>query len=195
VKRHTAYFDRFTFTLRADTVESCCHQGDCGEDVKVALRTVGVRRVLEKLAPEAIRAELRDCGAWTEKDLADNGANLERILWIGACNIRDKLRAKEREREEKEWEREEKEREREIARLQKLKATDPYFIDPLTGRERTVDIFLTIHGGMKKIGSFSGRASIQIPAARTWARYYAGAHGVTVTACDYANGKNLEVFE
>jgi len=38
-----------------------------------------------------IRAELKECGAWSEDDLRDDEANRCRFIWILAWNVHDEL--------------------------------------------------------------------------------------------------------
>lgn len=42
-----------------------------------------------KPTPAAIRAELRESGAWDNDELADDDANWQRLIWIAAGNIND----------------------------------------------------------------------------------------------------------
>jgi len=44
---------------------------------------------MKKINPADIAAELKDYGAWDETELADYDANIQRILWIAAGNIRE----------------------------------------------------------------------------------------------------------
>ena len=82
-----AYFERFVIRLTRDQAESCSHTGQCYEDVREALRVPAIERQLRRIDPEAIRSELSGYGAWDTDELADDDANLERILWIAAGNI------------------------------------------------------------------------------------------------------------
>lgn len=80
----TAYFDRFTFDMPEQAVQDCHHQGACDEDV-----AYWADRLKIDVDPELIRAELKEYGAWDAEELADDRANLERILWIAAGNIQE----------------------------------------------------------------------------------------------------------
>lgn len=63
------------------------HQGRCDDDI-AALRAVPyIPRQLARIDPDALRAELREYGAWDADELADHSANLDRILWIACGNI------------------------------------------------------------------------------------------------------------
>lgn len=76
-------FDRFTIELTKDQTLSASHQGDCTNDVQQLL----TKHQLEKISDEDLKAELREYGAWDEKELSNRQDNEERILWIAACNI------------------------------------------------------------------------------------------------------------
>ena len=42
------------------------------------------------LAPHAVRAALAEYGAWDDEELEDDAANIERILWLAAHDIRER---------------------------------------------------------------------------------------------------------
>ena len=42
---------------------------------------------LAKLDPKLLAKELSEWGAWDEAELADHDQNLQRILWLAACDI------------------------------------------------------------------------------------------------------------
>lgn len=82
----TAYFNRFTLDMPDDAVAACSHQGQCDADVEHYAPIVA--RPAE-ITPEALRAELKEYGAWNAEELADDSANWRRLLWVAAGNIRD----------------------------------------------------------------------------------------------------------
>lgn len=55
-----------------------------------------IRRQLDKIPADTIRAELSEYGAWDDDDLANDDDNLARIVWIAAGNIVDELHASTR---------------------------------------------------------------------------------------------------
>lgn len=84
-----AHFDRFSITLTKDQARSASHQGQCDCDVAELSRVPAIARQLAKITPEALRAELKEYGAWDAAELADHDQNLQRILWLAAGNIVD----------------------------------------------------------------------------------------------------------
>jgi len=82
-----ALFERFDIRLTKDQAHSASHQGQCDADVEILLAVPSVRRQFVKIAPDAVRSELREYGAWDDVELADDAANQRRILWIAAGNI------------------------------------------------------------------------------------------------------------
>lgn len=78
-------FERFTLSMPA-RCGGIAHYGDCTSDV-----TEWASRISRPVdaTPEALRAELREYGAWNDDQLADDTTNWERIVWIAAGNIRD----------------------------------------------------------------------------------------------------------
>lgn len=87
-----APFDRFSLQMTTDQARSASQSGrDAAEDVRELLRDPRIARQLRKIAPADIRAELKEYGAWDDRELADDDANRERIVWIAAGNIREAL--------------------------------------------------------------------------------------------------------
>lgn len=82
-----AYFERFTVAMPAEAVGDCSHQGACDGDV-----AYWVPRINIDATADAIRAELKEYGAWDAKELADDDANKERIIWLAAGNIQENAR-------------------------------------------------------------------------------------------------------
>lgn len=88
-----ASFNRFEFQMPAEAVSDCSHQGSCDEDVAHWQSRIARPAAI---TPEALRAELKEYGAWDEPELADDDANWRRIIWIAAGNIQDEKHETER---------------------------------------------------------------------------------------------------
>ena len=82
-----ALFERFELAMTLDNARSASHQGQCDDDVRALSEVPGIRQQLDALDPEKVRAELKEYGAWDAEDLADHEQNLQRVLWLAACNI------------------------------------------------------------------------------------------------------------
>lgn len=66
----------------------CHHSGPCDADVAWLIENrVKLIRQLNKIDPETLREELREHGAWSEKELADHERNLQRLVWIACGDI------------------------------------------------------------------------------------------------------------
>jgi len=83
---NTAFFNRFSLDLTDEQVADCSHQGPCDEDVAYWSKRI-VRPT--DITAERLAAELKDYGAWDEKQLSDDEANWQRLIWIAAGNIKD----------------------------------------------------------------------------------------------------------
>ena len=79
-----ASFNCFALRLPGDCVADCSHSGPCDADV-VHWAPLVTRPA--DCTPDALRAELKEYGAWDADELADDAANWRRILWIAAGNI------------------------------------------------------------------------------------------------------------
>lgn len=88
-----ASFDRFELRMTRAQAESASHQGRCDDDVAALVKHPRIRSQLDKIAPDLIRAELKECGAWDATELADDEQNRHRIVWLAAGNILDGLQS------------------------------------------------------------------------------------------------------
>ena len=84
-KRYWATFDRFEFQMLGEAVMDCSHQGECDGDCKTWESKID----LSKISPDAIRAELKEYGAWDKEELKDDKQNRRRIIWCAACSIKE----------------------------------------------------------------------------------------------------------
>lgn len=82
----TALFNRFEIELPDEAVDDCSHAGAC--DADVAYWAPKIPRP-ESVTPEALRDELREYGAWSTAELADDDANWRRIVWLASANIKE----------------------------------------------------------------------------------------------------------
>lgn len=68
------------------------HQGACDADI-AELRTVPyIAEQLAKWNPAIVRTVLKEYGAWDAGELADQEANLDRMLWIACGDMRKESR-------------------------------------------------------------------------------------------------------
>lgn len=87
-----ASFSRFELKLTKKQALQGSHQGECHQDVKDLSDVPAIRRQLDKIPADDIRAELKEYGAWDETELSDNDENRIRILWIACGNIREDIK-------------------------------------------------------------------------------------------------------
>jgi hypothetical protein len=66
---------------------TCHHPGPADADVLALSRKSYIVEQLAKLDRTVLAAELKDWGAWDDDELADHNENLQRILWLAACDI------------------------------------------------------------------------------------------------------------
>jgi len=88
-----ASFNRFELRIPGQAISDCSHQGQCDSDVAYWTPRIKAQSEADAFenAPtqDSIRAELKECGAWDDDELADDEANWERLVWIACCNIAD----------------------------------------------------------------------------------------------------------
>ena len=85
MKTKWAAFNRFEFKMPIDAINDCSHSGSCDADVEYWQSRIN----LSHIPDEALRAELKEYGAWDSEELKDREANERRIIWIAASNIQD----------------------------------------------------------------------------------------------------------
>ncbi len=82
-----------TLTLTDEQVEHMTHSGDCQADVEAHLPHLADQ--VAKWDPATLADELREYGAWDDEQLADHAANVERMVWIAAGDVKEEQRAAE----------------------------------------------------------------------------------------------------
>jgi hypothetical protein len=84
----TAGSGRINLFFRSlEDAQSCSHPGRCDADVEALMDQDHISEQLAKIAPDTLREELREYGAWDSAELADHDANLMRLVWIAACDV------------------------------------------------------------------------------------------------------------
>lgn len=89
-KTYWASFNRFALRIPGDAVHDIAQSGANDAAVEYWHGKIELGRDIHgvlKSTPDAIRAELKEYGAWDTDELADDAANLRRIVWIAAHNI------------------------------------------------------------------------------------------------------------
>ena len=76
----------FTIRLAKQIVQGCAHQGACDDDVAYWEKHLPQ---LRRIKSDAIRAVLKEYGAWSDEELADDYQNRLRILWCAANDCKD----------------------------------------------------------------------------------------------------------
>lgn len=66
---------------------TCSHPCPCDTDVKVLRQAPALRRQLNKLDPDVVKANLLEYGCWEDDELRDHETNLQRLLWLACCDI------------------------------------------------------------------------------------------------------------
>ena len=65
------------------------HPGPCDRDIKELRKVPAIRRQLAKLNRDHVARELQEYGAWSADELAEHDENLDRLLWVACCDIRE----------------------------------------------------------------------------------------------------------
>ncbi len=84
-------FNRFELNITKAQVLATWHPGAMDDDIAALAKVPRIARQLKKLDPEQVRLELAGCGAWNDDDLQDHAQNLQRVLWLGVCDIWEEL--------------------------------------------------------------------------------------------------------
>ena len=65
------------------------HSGACDADIAELMELDSIKAQLFGIAPQVLSEELKEFGAWDEKELSDHNSNLARILWIACGDIQE----------------------------------------------------------------------------------------------------------
>ena len=79
-----------TIVLTDEQIECMSHSGPCDADVEACLPDLAEQTA--KWDAATLAAELREHGAWDDEDLDDHAANIERMVWIAAGDLREEQR-------------------------------------------------------------------------------------------------------
>ena len=76
---------RIELDMTLDQAESVSGQGQHDEDAKYLVKEL--RPQLDKIDPQVLASELKEYGAWDDKELADHEENLQRLVWIAGNDV------------------------------------------------------------------------------------------------------------
>jgi hypothetical protein len=82
---------RIELQMTLEQARGASHQGECDADVKWLSRQPKIAKQLAKLDPKVVADELREYGAWNAGELADHEQNLQRLLWLAAGDIVERV--------------------------------------------------------------------------------------------------------
>ena len=80
-------FNRFELNITKAQVLAAYHSGAMDDDILALSKVPSIARQLKKQDPGQVLLELAEYGAWNDDDLQDHSQNLQRVLWLGVCNI------------------------------------------------------------------------------------------------------------
>jgi hypothetical protein len=83
----TESLGRIELKMTLKQAQMCSHPGQCDADVLSLSQEPKIANQLKKLDPKVVSQCLKEYGAWNDEDLSDHGQNLQRLLWIAACDI------------------------------------------------------------------------------------------------------------
>ena len=78
--------------LMDQDVENCSASGDVSAAVREVSQMDYVKEQTAKFDPDQLRKELSDYGAWDYEQLQDHEENIQRWIWISACDISERER-------------------------------------------------------------------------------------------------------
>ena len=85
----TSSSGRIEFQMTQEQAESMSHSGQCDSDIAAGRECPSLAAQLAAIDPATLRAELKEYGTWTDEELTDHETNLNRILCLAACDIRE----------------------------------------------------------------------------------------------------------
>lgn len=82
---------RIELQITMHQAEIGSHPGQCDADVLWLSQQPKIARQLTKIDRSDLVSELSGYGAWDDQELADHQQNLQRLLWLACCDIRENL--------------------------------------------------------------------------------------------------------
>src|SRR5580692_11962971 len=76
--------------MTMEQAESASHSGDCDDDTQELSKVPAIAEQLTKIDAVTLSDELKEYGAWDAEELADHAQNLQRVLWLAACDIAER---------------------------------------------------------------------------------------------------------
>ncbi len=67
----------------------CSHPGPCDLDVRQVSDEPAIAAQLATIPAPLLAAELDEYGAWDDVELSDHAQNLQRLLWVAACDVHE----------------------------------------------------------------------------------------------------------
>ena len=81
---------RIEFQMTLEQVSMVPLMGQADDGVKALSQESDIMAQLNKYTPELIVECLSDYGSWSDEELKDHKQNIQRLLWIAACDIQEK---------------------------------------------------------------------------------------------------------
>jgi len=85
-----ASFNYFDLYFTRKDVDSMPLSGACDDTVNVIANKPYIIRQFAAINNSELIKELSDYGAWDEIELQDKQANIERVIWIGCSDIKER---------------------------------------------------------------------------------------------------------
>jgi uncharacterized protein YegL len=82
-----------SLTLTGRCIDQCSASGSVDADVAFWAPVVFLMNDNQGIMPESIRKELKEFGAWDEKELMGERENEQRIVWIAACDLKEETKS------------------------------------------------------------------------------------------------------
>lgn len=72
-----------------DQCRQCAHPGPADLDVADLSTDPAIAAQLAAIDATELARELKDYGAWADAELEDHAQNLQRVLWLAACDVHE----------------------------------------------------------------------------------------------------------
>jgi hypothetical protein len=76
--------------MTLERAASVSHSGRCDDDVDALSLVPEIAKQLEAIKADDLRRELKEYGAWDAEELVDHQQNLQRVLWLAGCDIKER---------------------------------------------------------------------------------------------------------
>lgn len=85
--------NRFSFDIPENIALMVPNHGPADSAILATSNMPVIAKQLATINQDDLKAELKEYGAWDNDELSNHAENIQRILWIACCEIKEQIKA------------------------------------------------------------------------------------------------------